>query len=123
MRLGKEAPANFKPMYVQTLPGAELKQGYRIPMDLNEEDMAELKKQLDLNRAMGVLGKAEMHDVLHSLLTITKPNGGKRWVVTCITANDITVVLRADSIDNLREMQKRLKGAKYFWVGDMVHGY
>ena len=29
--------------------------------------------------------------VLHNLLTLNKTRGGKRWVITAITANNITV--------------------------------
>ena len=43
IRLGREAPANFKPLRVRVLPGATLKQGYRIPFDMSEEGLAELK--------------------------------------------------------------------------------
>ena len=53
---------------------------------------------------MGVIAKAEHHDVLHSLLTLTKPSGDKRYVVTCITSNNITVVVRSNSKDNIAEM-------------------
>ena len=103
--------------------GATLKQGYKIPFQGTEEDLAEFKRELDLNRAMGVMAKAGIHEVLHSVLTLTKPGGGKRWVVTCVTANDITVVVRTDSVDNVAEMQKRMRGAKYFWVADLRHGF
>lgn len=40
---------------------------------------------------MGVLGDAPMGSTLYGLLTVKKANGGYRWVITCVTANDITV--------------------------------
>ena len=123
LRLGKDKPANFAPMVVKLKRDAVLKPGYKIPFNLSPAEKDQLKKELDVNRAMGVVGKADMYDVLHSLLTVRKPSGGARWVITCITANDITLEFSMPSADNVTDQQKRMKNALYFFVADLVKGY
>ena len=123
LRLGKEDPAAFAPLRVKIRKNAVLRQGYKIPFNLSKDEKEQLKKELDLNVAMGVLGKADMFDVLHSLLTVRKPSGGVRWVITCITANDITVEFTTDDKDNVTDQQSRMKNAMYFWMADLVKGY
>ena len=72
---------------------------------------------------MGVLGDAPMGSTLHGLLTVKKANGGYRWVITCVTANDITVDFHWFQPDNANEQQSRMKGAKYFWLADLTKGF
>ena len=46
-----------------------------------------------------------------------------RWVITCITANDITLAFSMPAADNVTDQQKRMKGALYFFIADLVKGY
>ena len=61
--------------------------------------------------------------VLHSLLTLNKAGGGKRWVITAMTANDITVDFYHYQADNADELQQVMQGAKHYWVADLTKGY
>jgi hypothetical protein len=85
--------------------------------------LEELRKELKANEGMGVLGDAPMGSVLHSLLTVKKATGGHRWVITCVTANDITIDFHWFQPDNANEQQSRMKGAKYFWTADLTKGF
>ena len=123
LRLGKEDPAILPPLKVETIPGAQLRKGYTIPFNLAPDALEELKKELDNNEGMGVMGNAPMGSTLHNLLTIKKVKGGYRWVITCVTANDITVDFHWFAPDNATEQQSRMKGARYFWLADMTKGY
>ena len=123
MRLGKEDPAILPPLKIETIPGAKLRKGYTIPFNLAPDALEEMKKELDRNEGMGVMGDAPIGSTLHNLLTIKKVKGGYRWVVTCVTANDITVDFHWFSPDNATAQQSRMKGAKYFWLTDMTKGY
>ena len=60
---------------------------------------------------------------MHGLLTVKKASGGYRWVITCVTANDITVDFHWFQPDNANEQQSRMKGAKYFWLADLTKGF
>ena len=124
-RLGRDTAAHFAPMSVKTIPGAVLRKGYSIDLsNLPREALDSLKKQLDLNKAMGVVSDdVPAGAVLHSLLTVKKPDGSLRWVITAITANDITVEFYHYQADNADELQSIVQGAKHYWVADLTKGY
>jgi len=125
LRLGKDTPAHFKPMRVHTIPGLTMRQGYKIKFNnLAPEALQQLKKQLQLNKAMGVISDdVPTGAVLHSLLTVKKPGGGLRWVVTCVTANDVTVAFYHYAVDNAERLQQVMRGAKFYWLADLTKGY
>ena len=124
LRLGKEDPAILPALRVKTVPGAKLRRGYQISYDkLTNAQLEAMRAQLDENRSMGVIGDAPLDAVLHSLLTVTKPNGGLRWVITCVTANDITIDFWWHQPDNATSQQQRMLGAKYYWLADLTKGY
>ena len=123
LRLGKEDPAILPPLEIQTIPGAKLRKGYTIPFNLPPDALDELWKEIKLNEGMGVIGDAPIGATLHNLLSIKKVKGGYRHVVTCVTANDITVDFHWFQPDNTTEQQSRMRGAKYFWLADMTKGY
>ena len=111
-------------MEVKTYPGAKLRKGYKISFDkLTHEQLEALHKELETNQSMGVIGDAPLDSVLHSLLTLQKKGGGSRWVITCITANDITVDYWWHQPYNATSLQQRMLGAKYFWLADLAKGY
>ena len=89
-RLGRELPALLPAMKAEVFPGAELKQGYKISFDkLTKAQLESMHEELYRNKDMGVLGDAPLGAKLHSLLTILKQDGSMRWVIACMTANDI----------------------------------
>ena len=111
---------------VKTIPGAKMRQGYKIGFDkLNNAQLNRMHDELKRNRSMGVIGDAPLNSTLHSLLTLVKPDGSERWVITCVTANDIDITIDFwwDQPDNHTSQQQRLHGAKYFWLTDMLKGY
>ena len=123
-RLDKEDPAILPPLEVKTYPGAQLRKGYKISFDkLSDQQLKALHAELATNKGMGVIGDAPLNSILHSLLTLTKPDGSYRWVITCITANEITVDYWWDSSDTTTSQQQRMLGAKYFWLADLSKGY
>ena len=63
-----------------------------IPLRLPPAQLQELKEELELYQKMGVIGDADAHESLSSLLTVKKPGGGLRWVIPCIEANEISLV-------------------------------
>ena len=123
MWLGKEDPAILPPLEIKTIEGAKLRKGYIIPFNLPPEALGEMRQELKTNEAMGVLGDAPMGSTLHGLLTVKKAKGGYRWVITCVTANDITIDFHLFQPDNANEQQSRMKGAKYFWLTDLTKGF
>ena len=104
---------------------AELRKGYSINMsDLDKDSLDALEGQLKLNKSMGVISDdVPPGAVLHSLLTLNKTGGGKRWVITAMTANDITVDFYHFQADNSNELQQIMKGANHYWVADLTKGY
>ena len=52
-----------------------------------------------------------------------KPDGSLRWVITAITANDITIDFYHYQADNADELQSIMQGAKHYWVADLTKGY
>ena len=60
---------------------------------------------------------------LYGLLTVKKAKGGYRWVITCVTGNDITIDFHWFKPDNANEQQRRMKGVKYFWLTDLAKGF
>ena len=66
--------------------------------------------------------------VLHSLLTVKKPDGSLRGVIMVITANDITVDIyyhyyQTDNADELQSITTCMQGAKHYWVANLTKGY
>ena len=123
-RLGREAPALLPAMKVEVYPGAELKQGYKISFDkLTAPQLEQMRVELDRNKDMGVLGDAPLGAILHAMLTILKQDGSMRWVIACMTANDIIRPMWWDQPDNATSQQQRMRGAKYYWLADMLKGY
>ena len=107
-------------MSVKTIPGAKLRKGYSINLsNLPKDALDSLHAQLQLNKSMGIVSDdVPAGSVLHSLLTVKKPDDSLRWVITAITANDITVDFyhyQADN-DNADELQSIMQGAKHYWV-------
>ena len=124
LRLGHEDPAILPELKIKTIKGATMKPGYKIGFDkLTHPQLNEMKRELDRMQGMGVVGDAPLDAILHSLLTIAKGDGSLRWVITCTTANDITIDFWWDQPDNATAQQQRMKGAKYFWVADLLKGY
>ena len=123
-RLGREAPALLPAMKVEVYPGDELKQGYKISFDkLTAPQLEQMRVELDRNKDMGVLGDAPLGAVLHAMLTILKQDGSMRWVIACMAANDIIRPMWWDQPDNATSQQQRMRGAKYYWLADMLKGY
>ena len=80
-RLDKEDPAILPPLEVKTYPGAQLRKGYKISFDkLSDQQLKALHAELATNKGMGVIGDAPLNSILHSLLTLTKPDGSYRWM-------------------------------------------
>ena len=103
-------------MSVKTIPGAVLRKGYSINLsNLPREALDSLKTQLDLNKSMGVISDdVPTGAVLHSLLTVKKPDGSLRWVITAVTANDITIDFYHYQADSADELQSVMQGAKHY---------
>ena len=123
LRLGKEDPAILPPLEIKTIEGAKLKKGYTIPFNLPPEALEEMREELKTTEAMGVLGDAPIGATLHGLSTVKKAKGGYRWVITCVTANDITVDFHWFQPDNANEQQSYMKGVKFFWLADLTKGF
>ena len=124
LRLGLEDLAILPALRIKTIPSAKMRQGHKIGFDkLNNAQLSRMHDELKRNRSMGVIGDAPLNSTLHSLLTLVKPDGSERWVITCVTANDITIDFWWDQPDNHTSQQQRMHGAKYFWLADMLKGY
>ena len=124
LRLGREDPAILPPLNVKTYPGAKMRKGYKIGFDkLSQAQLDAMETELKRMKSMGVVTDAPLWATLHSLLTLAKTDGSSRFVITCITANDITVDYWWDSPDNANSQQQRMHGMRYFWVADLLKGY
>ena len=124
LRLGREDPAILPELNIKTIPGAKMRPGYKIGFDkLTQPQLAEMKAELERMKSQGVVGDAPLDSILHSLLTLGKNDGSLRWVIMCMTANDITIDYWWDQPDNATSQQQRLHGAKYFWIADLLKGY
>ena len=123
LRIGREDPALLPELKVPVMKGATLRPGYKIKHTYDQRELDALAKQLEELVSMGVIAKAEPGSILHSLLSVAKPDGTLRWVITCITANDITLEMRWYSPDNTEAQQSRMKGAKFFWACDLTKGF
>lgn len=113
-------------MSAKTIPGAELRKGYSINMsDLFRQGVTRCPgEQLTLNKSMGVVTDyVPPVAVLHSLLMLNKTGGRKRWVITAMAANDITIYFNHYQADNANKLQQIMKGAKHYWVADLTKGY
>ena len=123
LRLGKEDLAILPPLEIKTIEGAKLCKGYTIPFNLLPAALEEMREELKTNDVMGALGDVPMGSTLHDFLTVKKVKGGYRRVITCVTANDVTVDFHWFQPDNANEQQSRMKGAKYFWLADLTKGF
>lgn len=123
LRLCEKDPAAFAPMRVHVKPGSKLRKPRVIPLRLPRPAMQALREELENYQKMGVIGDADPHEVLSSLLTVKKPGGGLRWVIPCLEANEISVAAYWMAPDNADEQQSRMLGAVYFFVADMLKGF
>ena len=103
----REDPAILPPLNVKTYPGAVMRKGYTIGFDkLTQKQLDAMETELMRMKGMGVCTDAPLYATLHSLLTLAKTDGSSRWVITCITANDITVDYWWESPDNANAQQQ-----------------
>jgi hypothetical protein len=94
-----------------------------IPLRLPAPELEVLHAELEDYQTMGVVGDAEPHEVLSSVLTLKKPGGGLRWVIPCFESNEISVIIYWMAPDNAEELQSRMQGAVYFFLADMYKGF